>query len=100
MALVIQAKKSEWTTAENKGLKPIWYPEFFLKPSLNHSVFTSTLAPTLALDANTVEERVYDRTVGALATIGWALTNKEPRDTEWKKKNRKTERQKDRIFDL
>ena len=37
---------------------------------------TSALAPTLALDANTVEERVYDRTVGALVPIGRALTNK------------------------
>ena len=31
---------------------------------------TSALAPTLALDANTVLERVYGRTVGALLPIG------------------------------
>ena len=31
---------------------------------------TSGLAPTLALDANTVLERVYGRTVGAVLSIG------------------------------
>ena len=34
---------------------------------------------------------MYDRTVGALAPIGLALTNKKPRDTEYRMKEKQIE---------
>ena len=53
-------------------------PRFFFETFPKSLFFASTLAP------NTVLERVYDRTVGALVPIGRALTNKKPTklDTE------------------
>ena len=55
VALVSQAKKSEWTTGENKGLKPIWYLEKKILETFPKLFFyTSTPAPTPAPDTNGV----------------------------------------------
>ena len=46
----------------------MWYCSAKLK-------YLSVALLSQALDANTVKQRVYDRTVGALVPIGRALTN-------------------------
>ena len=55
VALLSQDNKSECTTGENMGLKLIWYLEKKILETFPKSFFfTSTVAPTLTLDAYTV----------------------------------------------